>query len=201
MCKESVTEPNMGLFARMQQSQPTGTGLQWRKVQSLLQASSKENWQLVLKDSDSLMTVREKVLKAPSGGRVATCGLFSDWLVVKVTQWHFESLSHQPSGSNQKYLCLWSPSFIRGGVLFLGGQLRCLSDCYISLLRSNWNSVLLLICCYYFPCLIAFPLFLHFLTSLISSCLSLFFETQGRLRRLKSFSTNKKQGTERGFCA
>ena len=38
------------------------------------------------KDSGSLMTVREKVLKATFGGRVATCGSFSDWLVVKVTQ-------------------------------------------------------------------------------------------------------------------
>ena len=66
-----------------------------------MQASSKENGQLILKDSDSLMTVREKVLKATSGGRVATCGLFSDRWVVKVTQCHFESLSHQPSGSNQ----------------------------------------------------------------------------------------------------
>ena len=103
--------------------------------------------------------------------------------------------------TSRQHLCLWSPSFIRVGVLFLGGQLRGLSDCYVSPLRSNWNSVLLLICCYYFPCLTAFPLFLHFLTSLISNCLSLFFETQGRLRRQKSFSTNKKQGTERGFCA
>ena len=40
----------------------------------------------------------------------------------------------------------------------------------------------------------AFSLFLHALTSLISNCLSLLFGTQGRPRRLKPFSTNKKRG-------
>ena len=49
--------------------------------------------------------------------------------------------------------------------------------------------------------LTAFPLFLHSLTSLISNCFSLFFGTQGRLRGPKPFSTNKKQGRQRGFCA
>ena len=40
---------------------------------------------------------------------------------------------------------------------------------------------------------------LHPLTSLISTCLHLFFGTQGRPQRLKSFSTNKKR-EQRGFC-
>ena len=43
------------------------------------------------------------------------------------------------------------------------------------------------------------PLFLHSLNSLISNCLSLLFGTQGRSRKLKSLSTNKKQGTQRCF--
>ena len=42
--------------------------------------------------------------------------------------------------------------------------------------------------------------FLHSLTSLISNCLNLPFGTQGRARRLKPFSTNKKHGMWKGFC-
>ena len=42
-------------------------------------------------------------------------------------------------------------------------------------------------------------MFLHSLTSLISNCLSLLFETQGRPRTLKPFSKNKKWGTWRDF--
>ena len=50
--------------------------------------------------------------------------------------------------------------------------------------------------------LTAFPLFLHSLTSLISDCLRLLFGTQGRPRRPKPFSRNKKGGggKQRGFC-
>ena len=102
--------------------------------------------------------------------------------------------------TSRQHLCLWSPSFIRVGVLFLGGQLRGLSDCYVSPLRSNWNSVLLLICCYYFPCLTAFPLFLHFLTSLISNCLSLLFGTQERPRRLPFLYKQERGDTEVLLC-
>ena len=54
-----------------------------------------------------------------------------------------------------------------------------------------------------FPCwtifLIAFPVFLHSLTFLISNCLNLLFGIQERSRRLKPFSTNKKWGRLRGF--
>ena len=45
-----------------------------------------------------------------------------------------------------------------------------------------------------------FPLFLHSLTSVINNCRSLLFGAKGRPRRLKPFSTNRKQGTHRGFC-
>ena len=45
----SVTEPNLGLLALVQESQSPDTGLWWRKVQRLLQAPSKESRQLVLK--------------------------------------------------------------------------------------------------------------------------------------------------------
>ena len=38
------------------------------------------------------------------------------------------------------------------------------------------------------------------LTPLISNCLSLLFRTQGKPRRLKPFSTNKKQGTLKPFA-
>ena len=37
------------------------------------------------------------------------------------------------------------------------------------------------------PCLTSFPLFLHSLTSLFSSCLNLLFGTQQKPRRLKPF--------------
>ena len=53
---------------------------------------------------------------------------------------------------------------------------------------------------HYFPCLTAFPVFVHALSSLISNCLSLLFGTQRRLRRLKLFSPNKKHGTWSSFC-
>ena len=53
---------------------------------------------------------------------------------------------------------------------------------------------------YYFSCLTIFSSFLSHLTSLGSNCLGLLFGTQGRPRRLKPFSTNKKQGTQRDFC-
>ena len=52
---------------------------------------------------------------------------------------------------------------------------------------------------HYFSCLIAFLVFVHALTSLISNCLSLLFGTQRRLRRLKLFSPNKR-GTWSSFC-
>lgn len=59
----------------------------------------------------------------------------------------------------------------------------------------------------YFSCLTAFPLFLHFLMSLIISYLSLLFGTLGGPRRPKVFflfcfllfKTNKKQETWRGL--
>ena len=53
---------------------------------------------------------------------------------------------------------------------------------------------------HYFSYFTVFPLFLCPLTSLISNYLSLLFGTQGRPRRLKSFSANKNQETWRGFC-
>ena len=50
---------------------------------------------------------------------------------------------------------------------------------------------------HFFPGLTACLLFLHFLTSLISNCLSLIFGSQVRLRRLILLSTNMKCKTQR----
>ena len=54
--------------------------------------------------------------------------------------------------------------------------------------------------CHYFLSLTASPFSLHSLTSLLSNCMSLLFGTQGRTRKLKPFSTNKKLGAQRDFC-
>ena len=45
-----------------------------------------------------------------------------------------------------------------------------------------------------FSCLTNVPGFLHFLKSVVSSCLSLIFGIRGRPRRAKASSRNKKQG-------
>ena len=60
-------------------------------------------------------------------------------------------------------------------------------------------AVLWLNCClsyYYFSCWTAFPLFLHFLTSLIIDYLTMLFGTRGRPRRLKFFYRQEVQDSE-----
>ena len=47
--------------------------------------------------------------------------------------------------------------------------------------------------------LIAFPVFLHSLTFLISNCLDLLFGTQGRSRRLKPFLQTRNEGHRKAF--
>lgn len=130
------------------------------------------------------------------------------WLVgSKVTVWCFRNLNHQSLvQTSPKSKCLWSecshypwPGEGGGCLSFFRTTQKYASDCYVYPLGRSWDSVLSLNYYHYFSCLTAFPLFLHSLTSLISSCLYFLFGTQGRFRRLKPFSTNNKQGTWRGF--
>ena len=142
----------------------------------------------------------------PSGfqGRVFKCNIWGKgcslltffWLAGgKLTGWCFGNLNHQPSCSNQSGVYMLvvsteSPSFTWVGVLVSAEQLK---DMHQIVMYIPWGGTRTLFYCW----TIAFPLLLHSLTSLISNCLSLLFGTQGRPRRLKPFSTNKKW---RGFC-
>lgn len=60
-----------------------------------------------------------------------------------------------------------------------------------------WGGTGLCLTYHYFSFLASFPLFLYLFTSLISNYLSLLFETQGSP---KTFPTNKRGETRRGFC-
>ena len=121
--------------------------------------------------------------------RVAVCGLSSDWLVVRLQADVSRTAIIHPCSQSGVQCCGQHVVII----LHLGGSLKfCrttqsyVSDCCVYLMRRNWDS--------------AFPLFLYSITSLISNCFGLLFGTLGRPTRLKSFSTNKKWGTKRGFC-
>lgn len=73
---------------------------------------------------------------------------------------------------------------------------------YIPWGRISFVTVLSLNYClssYYYFCLTAFPLILHSLTSLISSCLSLLFGTWGTSGRLKPFFYKQDKGDKKGL--
>lgn len=84
------------------------------------------------------------------------------------------------------------------GLSFCGTGQRYAPDCYVSPLRRN-RLYFITELLFKVSSLAAFPLFLYSITSLTSNCLNLFFGTQGRPRRLKRFSINKKLRTQEGF--
>jgi len=135
----------------------------------------------------------EAFLKVTFGVRTAG-GMTFFWLVGgEVRGWCFRNINHLGSTSSLstcgREVCL----------SFCITTKRYVSDCCAYPLRSMWDSVWTLDC-YDFSCWAAFSLFLHSLASLVGKHSCLLFEAQGRLRRLKPFSANKKWEQWRGFC-
>lgn len=125
------------------------------------------------KDPDFWRGFREELLKADWGEGCKVCGFLQmGWGWGQRAVLRVRDLSLKP------------PSSTGAGTLVPAEELR-------DIVRFNY--------CDFFPCLTAFPLSLHPLTSLISTCLHLLFGTQGRPQRLQSFSTNKKR-EQRAFC-
>ena len=150
------------------------------------------------------MGFREEFLKATFGVRAAGCMTFF-WLVgSEVAEWCFRNLSHQLSDQSGVSEGSYHPP-PGWGTLAPSEQLK---DMYQIILYTHTHTHThthmyisleeeLGLCLLNYCFLTAFALFLHSLTSLISNCLNLLFGSQGRPRRLKPFSTNKKWRTQR----
>ena len=171
--------------------------LWWRKVQPSLQVRAKKVGGSCSKGPKSLMVFRGVSLKTTFGG----AGFW--WGSSEATGWHFRDLTSLLVPPSMRLVLGFSSSsqhpLPQVRVVFPKEQLqRYLSKCYVYPLRRKWNPALSLTC-YYFSCLTTFPLLLHSLTPLISNCMGLCFATSERAKRRKSFSTQKKWGTQRGF--
>ena len=177
----------------LQQSQSTDAGLWWRKVQCLLQGT--KQWERAAHTEK----IQTPWWLSGKGFQRQYLGWGLKLMEFLLTGWWcFRNLNHQPSGSSQSgvyvfVVGMYSPSSTWVSVLVSAEQLK---DMHQIVMYIPWGELGL---CFIAE-LFAFPLFLHSLTSLMSNPLSLLFGTQGRPRRLKPFSTNKKWGTGRSFC-
>ena len=144
-------------------------------------ATSKSDW--CSEDRNYPKAFREEFLKARfeigrMHGFLLICWFWGDRMCSR-------NLSHKPSGPDQSGVSVCRYLFPLGSGSRDGAGLGL---CFIAELL--------------FYHLTVFPLFLHSLTSLISNCLNLLFETQGRSKRQKPFSTKKETGApQNGFSA
>ena len=151
------------------------------------------------KNTNSPVSFKERFLKTTFGVRAAVYMTLFRLAGGEETGWCFTNFNHQTSGSNQSGVCFTvsmesaSCSWVR--VLVPAEELK---DMYWIVVYFPWGRAQTLFLPLNYSFLTVF--FLYCPTSLISNCLNLPLGAQGRARRLKPFSTNRKQGTQEGFC-